>query len=100
MLYNLESSQRIRSPNYIMDLYREILIQNYNIELYYRITLQNHATEVPCEKEPADTWDVLVGPWELGGPTTDHKSDLVSTHGQGQKLSIAVSESFRCNASP
>ena len=62
-------------------------------------------------ESPGTSWDSLgtpLGPsvdasgtlQGLLGTSTDYKNNNISTNSQRQKLSIAASESVRCNASP
>ena len=71
--------------------------------------ITNCISALRCEKEPVDPRKVTGFPGISGtsrgpsatlqGPPPDHKNDHISANCQRQKLSIAASESFRCNAS-
>ena len=76
------------------------------MEVYNGIILQNHL----YEKDARDPLDPLGTPLDpprtpLGPhgapPRTpmEHKNKNISTNSQREKVSIAASESFRCNAS-
>ena len=115
---------RIRLLNYIMELYYRIILRNhitkYIKELYWGIVLQryfvesysewiilrNYVTECTHEKEPRHPrtspgpLGTLGTPRDSQGAPTNRKTHDISFNLQRQKLSIAASESLRCNASP
>ena len=127
--YITESYHGIILRNYITGSYCGITLRNYILGLYYGIVLRNHITEsyyrfivrnYPYAKVtggpqgvPGATWNLQDPPghapgthqgraWDpqrhLGTPA-DHKNNHISTDSECKKLSVAASESFRCNAS-
>ena len=85
------------------------MLKNYIMESYYRITMNISMKTIwgiPGAAELPGTFGDHPGtPLGLprdapGGNPMDHKKSHVFTNGQRQKISIAASESFRCNASP
>ena len=102
---------------YIAGLCYGIASQHHNTKIYYGITSWHHTYEKdpgnPGESPaPQGTSGVPMGtplqpagtslgpPGDALGTYTDHTNTYISTNVQRWKLSIAASESFRCNASP
>ena len=111
--------QQIYYGRYIMaDVLQQIYYGRYITtdilwQIYYEIALPNHpmkrnprtprtSPEPPRDspgtplEQPVDSPRTPQGP---PGTTMDDKNSNISTHLQRQKLSIAASESFCCNAS-
>ena len=101
---------------YITELYYGIVLRNQITELYHLNIVRNY----PYGKHPRETRGVHRSPWDsedipgtllgplgtpLGPPRDhwdtpmDHKNSHIAVNVYRQKLSLAASEYFRCNAS-